>query len=201
MLIIADGRDHLYQWDVDVKLLIDDKIVPAVDEVHFRSKYSRNNKPIPAKVINDGKESYVIVPNEILQSAYNIMAYAYCCASRSTRYEQEIIVVARPKPEDYVYTETEVQSYTKLEKRVKKLEEEGLPEFGEEYEGNLLYVLNGRLVPLMLGEGLEIVEGMLQLTGVVVPPESGGDETPVENADNTSKLGIAKLGLMILGRE
>ena len=125
MFTIADGRDRLYQWDVDAKLRIDDKVTPAIDEVHFRSKYSKANVLVPAKVMNDEEGPYVIVPNELLQTGYNLVAYAYCCATGNTRYEQEITVMARPKPENYVYSGEEVKTWEALAKQIDEMKEQG----------------------------------------------------------------------------
>lgn len=77
------------------------------------------------------------------------------------------------------------------------------PPYDPSLAGKLVYISKeGTLIPLTLGEGLEIVDSVLRLTGTVTPPETGGDDEPsVEVTDNTSKLGIARLGLMILGRE
>ncbi len=158
MFTIADGRDRLYQWDADVKLLIDENVAPTVDEAHFRSKYSKDNVPIPVKVVRTDTESYVMVPNVLLQSSYNIIVYAYCCTSKNTRHTQELIVVARPKPVDYVYTEEEVLTYRNLAERVEALEKNqgggqqpgsALPPVTEEDNGKLLLVENGvwNLVP------------------------------------------------------
>jgi len=120
MFTIADGRDRLYQWDSDVKLFIDDKIASGVDEAHFTARYSR--ECLTVKVVHATGGSYVMVPNILLQKSYDIVVYAFCCTDKVTKFCYEIPVEARPKPTDYVYTETEVLSYKSLEDRVKALE-------------------------------------------------------------------------------
>ena len=56
----------------------------------------------------------------------------------------------------------------------------GLPTFGESYEGKLLYVVGGALVPLKLGPGLAIRNGTLYITGGGGDVETGitVEETP-----------------------
>lgn len=62
--------------------------------------------------------------------------------------------------------------------------------------GKLLMVAgDGSVVPVVVGPGLEIVGGVLRLSGdVVIPDDPGADET-------TAELGVARLGLIILGKE
>lgn len=76
------------------------------------------------------------------------------------------------------------------------------PPFDPSLAGKLIYIApDGYLRPLTLGAGLEIVNGVLRLTGTVTPPDAGDDDEPTTATEvNTSRLGIAKLGLMILGR-
>ena len=66
--------------------------------------------------------------------------------------------------------------------------------------GKLLMVAgDGSLVPVVVGPGLEIVGGVLRLSGDVVIPDDG--ETPSESSESTAELGVARLGLIILGKE
>lgn len=70
----------------------------------------------------------------------------------------------------------------------------GFPALGDEYEGKLLYVVGGALVPLALGPGLEIRNGTLYITG------GGGDvETGITvEADSTGVLRVYSGGEEIL---
>lgn len=123
MFTIADGRDRLYQWDSDVKLLVSEEIASGIDEAHFTAKYSR--ECLTVKVVHTDTEAYVMVPNILLQKSYDIVVYAFCCTDKVTKHIQEIPVEAKPKPADYVYTETEVLAYWTLEKRLSDLEQSG----------------------------------------------------------------------------
>ena len=123
MFTIADGRDRLYQWDSDVKLLINKEIASGIDEAHFTAKYSR--ECLTVKVVHADDGAYVMVPNILLQKSYDIVVYAFCCTDKVTKHIQEIPVEAKPKPADYVYTETEVLNFRTLEERLSHLEKTG----------------------------------------------------------------------------
>lgn len=164
MFTIADGRDRLYQWDSDVKLLISEEIASGIDEAHFTAKYSR--ECLTVKVVRADTESYVMVPNILLQKSYDIVVYAFCCTDKVTKHIQEIPVEAKPKPADYVYTETEILTYWTLEQRISNLEQtggatdeqvaagieayfkrnpvEGLPEVSEADNDKILKVVGGK---------------------------------------------------------
>lgn len=115
MFKIYDGRNEFYQWDVDQKLIV---FNPEIKEVHFCNQTS--DTALVCEVYNDGGLRVVDVPNILLQSTWPVKAYAHCdCATKNAH---TFNVVARSKPADYVYTETEVMSYAQLEKRVEALE-------------------------------------------------------------------------------
>ena len=75
----------------------------------------------------DGKV-VVDVPNILLQSAQPITVYRYinnADNSGHTLEEQQFKVKQRAKPDDYVYTETEVLNYITLDRRITAIEENG----------------------------------------------------------------------------
>lgn len=114
MFKISDGRDKLYQWDIDDALsLVGDKAA-EVSEVHFCHKYTQ--QPLTVAVDHTGEVPIVQVPNILLQKSNSIIVYAYCRGEDAeyTRCDELIKVEPRPKPADYVYTETEVLNYKKL---------------------------------------------------------------------------------------
>lgn len=55
--------------------------------------------------------------------------------------------------------------------RLDALEKSGLPALGDAYEGQMLYVSGGVLVPLRLGPGLSIRDGVLYVSGGAEGPE------------------------------
>lgn len=108
---IADGRTCFYQWDVNQQMLVADE---TIKELHFCNGTSECS--LVCKV-EDGKAD---VPNILLQSARSISVYGY--TGDHTKIQKIFRVNPRTKPEDYVYTETEVKRYEALEKRVDALE-------------------------------------------------------------------------------
>ena len=111
MFKIYDGRSHFYQWDIDRKLIVEDA---SISEVHFcnqTDKYSLVCKTY----IKDGL-NLVNVPNILLQNDWRINVYAY--DSNYTKFSERFDVIQRCKPEDYVYTETEILNYNTLSDRI-----------------------------------------------------------------------------------
>ena len=96
---IADGRDFLYQWDLNRQVIVDD---PTITEVHFSN--GLEDYSLVVKVV-DGKAN---VPNVLLQNSFDIKVFAY--DGESTRYDAVFEVKAKARPSDYVYTEE--QEYT-----------------------------------------------------------------------------------------
>lgn len=113
MFTLQDGREHLYQWDLDRYIIVEDN---TICEVHFCNRTS------DCSLVVEVKDGLAPIPNILLQEARPIRAYAYC-DDKYTLTEQQFTVKSRTRPDDYVYTETEVKSYEALEKRVTHLEE------------------------------------------------------------------------------
>lgn len=116
MIEILNG--DIYQWDTgrEVKVTGDN-----ICEVHFASCNSTEayvTKPV---------DGIAPIPNALLQSGNNFVIYAVSENDNGERTVEQlrVFVKERAKPSDYVYTETEVFDYKKLEERVKTLEENG----------------------------------------------------------------------------
>lgn len=123
MIKIYDGRENFYQWDLNRKLTVLD---PEVTEVHFCNGTDSCSLVVEVKemtVTAGGKETkvrVVDVPNILLQSALDIRVYA--CHDECTSFEETFKVKGRTKPEDYVYTETEILRYEELEARIEDID-------------------------------------------------------------------------------
>ena len=116
MFKIYGERKEFWQWDIGQKLIVSDKVC---SEVHFCNGTS--DKSLVCEVAEDNGLRTVSVPNILLQTAKTIKAYAYVCGEDEqyyTEHAQVFIVLPRTKPDDYVYTETEVKRFDVLEKRV-----------------------------------------------------------------------------------
>jgi hypothetical protein len=114
MFKLADGREHLYQWDIDRQVIIDD---PSIVEVHFC------NRTDDCSLVTEVVDGRANVPNILLQSSFDIRVFAY--DGKATMHDKKFNVIARTKPADYTYTETEIKSYAYLEKKLNEIEEQG----------------------------------------------------------------------------
>ena len=115
MFKILDGRDSFYQWDLDRKLIVDDA---SIKEVHFCNCVSSN--ALICETYTEDGATVVNVPNILLQDNWRIHVFAY--DTNYTKFSTEYEVSARSKPADYIYTETELKTYSALEERIKELE-------------------------------------------------------------------------------
>ena len=123
MLLKINGpKRYFWQWDLDRQLVVGDEVC---GEVHFCN--GTDDCALVCEVYQHAGLRLVNVPNILLQTAKPLTAYLYLKGRDGclTRHQQTFQVVARTKPADYVYTETEVKSWAALEDRVKALEENG----------------------------------------------------------------------------
>lgn len=120
MIALQDDKTKFYQWDLNQKVIIDDE---TIEQVHF------TNDGVKAYVreayMQDGV-LYANIPNTLLQEAKTITVYTYDSDDTETVEKGKIKVVARAKPQDYVYTEDEALYFKLIEDRV-KIVEENLP--------------------------------------------------------------------------
>lgn len=122
MFRLADGRRNVYQWDINVKLLLDESNESA-DEVHFSARFSRIS--LSVEVVHTEDSSYVTIPNILLQKPNDIIAYSYITNADGsyTKYDTIIPVIARPKPSGYIYEETEILTWKTLDDKINDLGE------------------------------------------------------------------------------
>ncbi len=110
---LSNGKDHVYQWDKDIVITIQEP--ENVPEVHFRW----GGKGVPLPVTNQQVE----IPVELMQLPKDIVIWAY--TPDHTMDMAKIPLAARPKPADYVYTPTEIKTWEGLDERIKALEDGG----------------------------------------------------------------------------
>lgn len=101
---IYDGRASFWQWDVNQKFVVSDS---TYDEIHF-SNGTTEGALVCKPYIQDGI-CMVNVPNILLQTATPLRAFVYIKdkSGYRTTHTEAFTVIARPKPSDYIYTETE----------------------------------------------------------------------------------------------
>lgn len=111
----------LYQWDRNRQIKIDSVDIGSNFEIHCCYKDDPTSYVVTPIV--EGVVLLANIPNILLQR--NGFLRVYVVVDGDTIYDQSFYVMARQRPNDYVYTETEVLSYSALEKRIAKLEEGG----------------------------------------------------------------------------
>lgn len=115
MFKILDGRDCFYQWDSNRQIVIEDI---DCNEVHYSNKTDKT--ALVCTVREENGQRIADVPNILLQQDWDITVYAF--DQDYTEYSQTIKVIPRTKPDDYVYTETEVLNYNTLSERINEVE-------------------------------------------------------------------------------
>lgn len=121
MLRLTGGRCHLWQWDADQTLAVTRE---DVTEVHFRNL--EGETAMVVDVFEEDGRRLARIPNILLTQARTIDAYAYRTTGGDATVDHLAIAVkARQRPDDYVYTETEVRQWSQLEERIEALERGG----------------------------------------------------------------------------
>ena len=121
MFKIQDGRSSFYQWDLNRHLIVEDE---SIEQVHYCNRTGEYSLVCP--VFEQEGVRLAAVPNILLQSDWDINVYGY--DKEYTKHSVLFRVIARTKPEDYVYTEEELKVWDELLQRVIYLEENGVPE-------------------------------------------------------------------------
>ena len=119
MFKIYDGRSQFYQWDIDRKLIVEDA---SINQVHFCNR--TDTCSLVCDVYDEEGLRLVNVPNILLQQDWRINVYGY--DSNYTKHCEIFNVVKRSKPENYVYTETEIHHWEDLEARIDEIEKNGI---------------------------------------------------------------------------
>lgn len=130
MFSIYDGREYFWQWDLNQRLIVNDV---ECCEVHFCNK--TDDCSLVCEIYEEDDLRIVNVPNILLQTDRAITAFVYVRNEDESYTRQAKIFMVRPrtKPEEYVYTETEVLSYRTLDERLTALEGEGIARAVEDY--------------------------------------------------------------------
>lgn len=130
LFALADGRRSFYQWDTDRQMIVNDE---TCTEVHFCNGSS--DCSLVCGVYDRGDLRLVDVPNILLQETKRITAFAFVRDGSGgyTRRAVSYSVLARTKPESYMYTETEVLNYSSLDDRLSRLEGEGIADAVADY--------------------------------------------------------------------
>jgi hypothetical protein len=104
MFSIYDGREKFYQWDKDRKIIVNSE---TITEVHFANCLCPTAKV--CKVYDYDGMRVVDVPNELFTEYMDIKVWGF--DGGMTKYSTTFEVEKKPKPDDYIYTPTEVFEY------------------------------------------------------------------------------------------
>ena len=123
-LKILGPRQYFWQWDTGQKLVVDNN---DCGEVHFCNGTGDCALVVEIQTAEDGART-VDVPDILLQIAMPIRAYLFQRNDNGskTKTKHSFQVLPRAKHPDYVYTEVEILNYETLEKKIRKLEEDGV---------------------------------------------------------------------------
>ena len=121
-MITTNGQ--LYQWDRGRIIEVSHLASSVVSEIHVFNGTTPNALVLELYEI-EGK-TVANIPNELLRYDYNLDIYAVVIDSlgKYTTEHLNVRVLRRPKPDDYIYTKTELKTYEALENRIETLEEE-----------------------------------------------------------------------------
>lgn len=116
----------LYQWEIGRKIRIDASVGNRAVEVQFAHPGDKEALSVIPK-----EENGIIVaevPNIMLQSADKLLVFLVEMDENCVETTRHSVfhVVNRPKPADYLYTETEILSYRTLEQRIDQIEKNGV---------------------------------------------------------------------------
>ena len=123
MIAIEVIGSPLYQWELGRKISISLPEHTFINRVEFSQ--DGYDETLPVEPYEANGVLVADVPNILLQTGRYIRVYLSYLDEKllETAYCRIFSVIKRPKPADYVYTETEVWSYEALEKRMEKLED------------------------------------------------------------------------------
>ena len=129
MFAIANGRKALWQWDLNQQLTV----AGDCTEVHYLDRGAPSTLTVAVK---DGKAD---IPNILLQKAGRLVVYAYIVDAQDhhTKVCETFGIASRPKPAEYVYTETEVKTWSDLQSQIGDL-----ADLATEEKDNLVAAIN-----------------------------------------------------------
>lgn len=117
---LLDGRSYAYQWDSNIYVILPKAKIG--EEIHFAHR--KDKKALVVNAIEIDSIIVAEVPNLLLQRAGFIQVYHFISDKKGNRTinRDELKVLEREKPDDYLYEESEIWSWEYLDKRITELE-------------------------------------------------------------------------------
>lgn len=117
---ILNGRTHFYQWDSEQKFIVDDA---NVNELHFT-----NNAQEDASVVSCYEQEGIKlcdIPNSYLEKNGILTVYAFTYENGNyTKNTFRFNVIERPKPNDYVIEEEDINRWGELDNKINVTKDE-----------------------------------------------------------------------------
>jgi hypothetical protein len=125
------SKQEIYQWDKGVFLEFDEN--EQINQVHF--SHLKYGKSTDVDVI----DGVCKVPDKLLRTCGTIYAWGVMANAdgMSTEFVEEIKVVQRARPSDYVYSYDDLERWEKLQEQIGNLEE-----LNTEQKDNLVKAIN-----------------------------------------------------------
>lgn len=108
--------DSVYQWDLNQTLTITGSNVDEITAIHFCNK--KSDLAIVVNVARDSEGVSAPIPNALLEVPYDVIAYVHTVNANHSKTIEivNIPVIARVKPDDYVFEENiEIATFERLE--------------------------------------------------------------------------------------
>lgn len=128
--VFTEGVDEitahgLTQWDAGQEIELTIPKLPQKFQAHFAHKRAGTAYVVECTSVNG--VATIPIPNILLQQATNAVMWVYVVDKTygETTKTVNLPIVARAKPEDYVYTEIELMNYSQLDQRLTKVEQNG----------------------------------------------------------------------------
>ena len=149
--IAPDKEGKLTQWDLNRKVIVTG--YEGIAEVHFASPGDDHGAYVVELIDGEAK-----IPNILLTMAGAINVYVY--PADRTVFATTLWVMAREKPDDYVYTETEVLNWRTLDEKIGDLAE--LTTTAKE---NLVAAINEAATKGMASIYMRVADGYIEYSG------------------------------------
>lgn len=119
-MTLSNGNTYAYQWDIGLKVTTTD---PAGTVRRFSNEHG--SKSILVEAVDESGTVYYHIPNILLTTGRAVVMYTLGGNSDDIIYtatEDFLPVYAAPKPDDYIFTDEEVNLWKALNDRVTTLE-------------------------------------------------------------------------------
>lgn len=187
---IYGDKQYLYQWDINQKVVVERLAVG--DEVHY---VMPNEEVLICSVYESHGLILADIPNIVLQSAGLIKTYEVKRADDGTNintYRSAIRILERPRPTDYIYTETDTKNFHTLSRQIDAAKETVI-DFGKRLER--VEDLDHRLESLGI-EVNDVIDSFEErLDGEFTPAIIKAQSTADSKMNKTNPAGIGNLSM------